>query len=57
MATRATSSPGVARLRRQLATLADRPLEEMADELLARMLPATPGDDVALVAICVHPRS
>ena len=48
---------GVARLRRHLATLADRPLEEMADELLARMLPATPGDDVALVAICVHPQS
>jgi serine phosphatase RsbU (regulator of sigma subunit) len=46
---------GVDRLRRHLATLADRPLEQLADELLARMLPATPGDDVALVAICVHP--
>jgi serine phosphatase RsbU (regulator of sigma subunit) len=46
---------GVGRLRRHLAALADRPLEQLADELLARMLPATPGDDVALVAICVHP--
>jgi serine phosphatase RsbU (regulator of sigma subunit) len=46
---------GVGRLRRHLAALADRPLEQLADELLARMLPATPGDDVALVAVCVHP--
>ncbi|SDZ05239.1 Serine phosphatase RsbU, regulator of sigma subunit [Geodermatophilus africanus] len=46
---------GVARLRQHLAALAGRPLEQLADELLARMLPATPGDDVALVAICVHP--
>jgi serine phosphatase RsbU (regulator of sigma subunit) len=46
---------GVDRLRRHLAALADRPLEQLADELLVRMLPATPGDDVALVAICVHP--
>jgi serine phosphatase RsbU (regulator of sigma subunit) len=46
---------GVARLRRHLAALAGRPLEQLADELLARMLPATPGDDVALVAIRVHP--
>ena len=47
---------GVARLRRHLAALAGRSLEQLADELLTRMLPATPGDDVALVAICVHPR-
>jgi GAF domain-containing protein len=46
---------GVGRLHRHLAALADRPLEQLADELLTRMLPATPGDDVALVAICVHP--
>jgi serine phosphatase RsbU (regulator of sigma subunit) len=46
---------GVARLRQHLAALAGRPLEQLADELLARMLPTTPGDDVALVAICVHP--
>jgi serine phosphatase RsbU (regulator of sigma subunit) len=46
---------GVARLRQHLAGLAGRPLEQLADELLARMLPATPGDDVALVAIRVHP--
>ena len=45
---------GVARLRRHLAALAGRPLEQLADELLTRMLPATPGDDVALVAIRVH---
>jgi serine phosphatase RsbU (regulator of sigma subunit) len=47
---------GVARLRRHVAALAGRPLEQLADELLTRMLPATPQDDVALVAICVHPR-
>ena len=50
---------GVGRLRRHLAALAGRPLESLeslADELLGRMLPATPGDDVALVAISVHPR-
>ena len=46
---------GVARLRRHLAALAGWPLEQLADGLLARMLPDTPGDDVALVAICVHP--
>ncbi|SET70126.1 SpoIIE family protein phosphatase [Geodermatophilus poikilotrophus] len=46
---------GVARLRRHLAALTGLPLEELADALLARMLPATPQDDVALVAICVHP--
>lgn len=46
---------GVGRLSRHLAALAARPLEQLADELLARMLPATPRDDVALVAICVHP--
>ena len=46
---------GVGRLRRHLAALAGRPMEELADELLARMLPDTPGDDVALVAICVRP--
>ena len=44
---------GMARLRRHLAALADRPLEQLADELRARMLPATPGDDVALVTIWV----
>ncbi|WP_245177484.1 SpoIIE family protein phosphatase [Geodermatophilus sp. DF01_2] len=47
---------GVARLRRYLAELAGRSLERLADELLARMLPPTPEDDVALVAICVQPR-
>jgi serine phosphatase RsbU (regulator of sigma subunit) len=46
---------GVARLRRHLAALVGRPLERLADELLVRMLPDTPGDDVALVAICVQP--
>jgi serine phosphatase RsbU (regulator of sigma subunit) len=46
---------GVARLRRHLAALTGLPLEQLADALLARMLPATPQDDVALVAICVHP--
>jgi hypothetical protein len=46
----------VARLRRHLAALAGRSLEQLADALLTRMLPATPGTTSPLVAICVHPR-
>jgi PAS domain S-box-containing protein len=47
---------GVARLRGHLAELAGLPLDRLCDELLARMLPGTPEDDVALVAISVRPR-
>jgi PAS domain S-box-containing protein len=47
---------GVARLQGHLAELAGLPLDRLCDELLARMLPGTPEDDVALVAISVRPR-
>jgi serine phosphatase RsbU (regulator of sigma subunit) len=46
---------GVARLRAHLAELARLPLGRLCDELLARMLPGTPDDDVALVAISLRP--
>ncbi len=46
---------GLARLRRALAGLHDRPLDELCDELLARMLPQRSEDDVALVAVRAFP--
>ena len=45
---------GLARLQAILAELAGRDLDELVDEVLARMLPATPDDDVALIAIRLH---
>jgi len=45
---------GLALLRDTLAELADLPLEELCDALLARMLPADADDDVALVAVRLH---
>lgn len=47
---------GTARLRAVLADLAGRELDELCDELLARMLPEVPDDDVALVAVRLHPQ-
>ncbi|SHF96497.1 SpoIIE family protein phosphatase [Geodermatophilus nigrescens] len=47
---------GLARLQRLLGELAGRDLDELCDEVLARMLPTNPGDDVALVAIQLHPQ-
>ncbi|MDT0164585.1 SpoIIE family protein phosphatase [Actinotalea sp. AC32] len=47
---------GMVRLRETLAELAELPLEELCDELLARMVPESPPDDVALVAIRLHPQ-
>jgi PAS domain S-box-containing protein len=46
---------GLRLLRELLAELADRPLGELCDEVLARMLPPEPQDDVALVAVRLHP--
>ncbi|HEY0358942.1 MAG TPA: SpoIIE family protein phosphatase [Mycobacteriales bacterium] len=46
---------GLDRLRRTLVELADRPLDELCDEVLARMLPPEPQDDVAIVAVRVRP--
>ncbi|MQA36463.1 PP2C family protein-serine/threonine phosphatase, partial [Modestobacter roseus] len=42
---------GVARLCAELANLADRPVGEIADVLLARLLPDGAEDDVALIAV------
>ncbi|WP_233488846.1 SpoIIE family protein phosphatase [Blastococcus sp. TF02-9] len=42
---------GTQRLQDTLEDLAGRDLDELCDELLARMLPAEPDDDVALIAI------
>lgn len=48
---------GLERLRDALAELAGRDLEQLCDQLLARMLPDEVDDDVALIAIRLHPRS
>jgi serine phosphatase RsbU (regulator of sigma subunit) len=42
---------GLARLVELLGELADRPLDELCDGVLDGMLPTTPQDDVALVAL------
>ena len=47
---------GAARLQATLAKLAGRDLDELCDELLTRMLPDKPDDDVALVAVRLHPQ-
>ncbi|SFO32395.1 PAS domain S-box-containing protein [Geodermatophilus obscurus] len=45
---------GMARLREALRELADRPLQELLDEVLHRLVDGTPEDDVALVAVRLH---
>jgi serine phosphatase RsbU (regulator of sigma subunit) len=45
---------GLVRLRDTLVELADRPLEELLDELLERLVHGRPEDDVALVAVRLH---
>jgi serine phosphatase RsbU (regulator of sigma subunit) len=45
---------GMERLRCAAAELAHRPLEELCDELIERLVDGTPEDDVALVAIRLH---
>jgi serine phosphatase RsbU (regulator of sigma subunit) len=45
---------GLDRLQATLADLAGRDLDELCDELLARMLPDRPDDDVAIVAVRLH---
>ncbi|RBY94522.1 histidine kinase [Blastococcus sp. TBT05-19] len=47
---------GLARLRSTLGELAGGDLDDLCDEVLARMLPGNPGDDVALLAIQLHPQ-
>ncbi|WP_051683794.1 SpoIIE family protein phosphatase [Blastococcus sp. URHD0036] len=46
---------GIAALREALADLGDRPLAELCDGLLARLRPHGVADDVALVAVRLHP--
>jgi len=50
-----TIDAGLDRLRSCLKELAGRPLGELCDALLDRMLEGTPADDVALVAVTVRP--
>jgi PAS domain S-box-containing protein len=47
---------GLQRLRDELAALAHLTLDELCDELLARLTPSTNDDDVALVAVRLHPQ-
>jgi serine phosphatase RsbU (regulator of sigma subunit)/PAS domain-containing protein len=47
---------GLVRLRDALVELADLPLEELLDELLERLVHGHPEDDVALVAVRLHPQ-
>ncbi|MGY1670637.1 SpoIIE family protein phosphatase [Geodermatophilus sp. SYSU D00710] len=45
---------GMARLREALRELADRPLQDLLDEVLERLVDGRPEDDVALVAVRLH---
>ena len=45
---------GLVRLRETLVELADRPLEEMLDEVIERLVHGRPEDDVAIVAVRLH---
>jgi serine phosphatase RsbU (regulator of sigma subunit)/PAS domain-containing protein len=45
---------GLNRLQRTLGDLAHLPLDELCDQLLARLLPTAREDDVALVAVRLH---
>jgi PAS domain S-box-containing protein len=47
---------GLDRLTTVLGELAGRDLDDLCDQVLARMLPTNPGDDVALVAVELHPQ-
>jgi PAS domain S-box-containing protein len=45
---------GMVRLRDALIELADRPLDELLDEVLERLVHGRPEDDVAVVAVRLH---
>ncbi len=47
---------GMARLRDAAEELADRPLDELCDEIIERLVQGRPEDDVALAAIRLHRR-
>jgi hypothetical protein len=46
---------GIARLKAALAELADQPLGVLCDEVIERLRPEGLQDDVALVAVRLHP--
>jgi serine phosphatase RsbU (regulator of sigma subunit) len=48
---------GVQRLRQEFGTLWEEPVDRIADQLLARMLPDHAEDDVALVAVRLKPQA
>ena len=50
-----TLDEGMTRLAGHLRDLAARPLDELCDALLERMLLGAPQDDVALVAVRIAP--
>jgi serine phosphatase RsbU (regulator of sigma subunit)/PAS domain-containing protein len=45
---------GLVRLRDSLVELADRPLDELLDEVIERLVHGRPEDDVAIVAVRLH---
>ncbi|GAB3306602.1 hypothetical protein GCM10027451_14080 [Geodermatophilus aquaeductus] len=47
---------GMARLREALRELVGRPLHELLDQVLHRLVDGRPEDDVALVAVRLHPQ-
>jgi len=47
---------GMVRLREALIELAHLPLEQLLDEVLTRLVDGHPEDDVALVAVRLHPQ-
>ncbi len=51
-----TLEDGLTRLVSTVGALADRELAALCDAVLAEMLPARPDDDVALVAVRLHPQ-
>lgn len=48
---------GLQRLRRALTEMAGRDLDQLCDDLLTRLLPDRPEDDVALVAVRLYPQN
>jgi serine phosphatase RsbU (regulator of sigma subunit) len=47
---------GMVRLRAALAELAGLPLQQMLDAVVERLVDGRPEDDVALVAVRLHPQ-
>ena len=48
---------GLVRLQEVLEELGNRDVADLCDQLLARMLPPRSEDDVALVAVKLHPQN